>query len=90
MIKESDFNEKLFALIDSRIPTNITLLKHAIVERIADDGSPILVFVGEESPSQQSYINANPSYVPQVGDRVILVGQRGSTNDIIIGGWANA
>jgi len=89
MISKDEFYE---TIATPDIPTTIVLMKTARVERISDNGSPILVFDGEETPSQQEYDTCNPAYVPTVGDRVVLLGQENGVYFIFgaIRRWANA
>jgi len=84
MINHDGFFE---TVLPPQLPKNLALRKTATVVRIADDESPILVFDGEETPSQQKYINAREPSLPKVGDRVVLLGAIGSNDDIIIGWW---
>jgi len=55
-------------------------IEYARVEAI-DHGEPVLRFTGETLPSQKRYVRLK-SYIPEVGDRVMLI------NDVIQGGWA--
>ena len=55
-------------------------VQYAVVTAVAG-GRPILRFTGEDENSSKTYTSIK-SYVPAVGDRVIIL------NNIIIGGWS--
>ena len=73
MIGIDEKNTLVEALTQKEIPKNTTLHKTARVERIANNGIPILIFDGEDSPSQQEYRTFNETYIPKIGDRVLLL-----------------
>ena len=60
-------------------------IEHATVVRLNSDGEPLLRFLGEQIASPKIYPRLE-SYVPKVGQRVILMGSPGSM--VIIGGVA--
>ena len=52
----------------------------ARVVRINENGEPIIIFMGESMASGKTYPHLT-SYIPQIGDRVMLI------DGLIIGGW---
>lgn len=59
---------------------NRVTIEYATVIQLTLQGEPILQFAHETLPSPKTYRRLK-SYVPQPGDRVLLI------NGIIIGGW---
>lgn len=62
-------------------PVQSINIQYADVYAIASDGEPILIFPTETLPSKKADYRRMKHYVPQVGDRVMLI------NNVIIGGW---